>query len=609
MKADLKYIDLSDFRAGIVHNLGYASEGGALKGFGPGGQGMASMDGTYRCFAMPNGGLAPLPKRDWSMSVLSPGGGAKAWYVQTGIIGPIFAISPPLGSLQPSFASIFNARDFSSHPIEVWLGMESNDGTTRRQRTYRARVYEFNRLLDTAAKRVQVSSTDITGNNASLQSPFTSPTWFASGRFVLHGSDPTLSEPTPLMWASWRSLTTDGGIRASATSQFLVGFPDLSTSGLETNASLNYGRLLAHQSRLLVIDSHSVGWTLSPSVDSNDGIGSTNWWWSSPAVADTLDSPGYPQLVFDEFAQTYGVLASLTASDLLVITHDVGGYLIQGDLNDPTVRKLPNVTPTYGAECVPANTPIGLVYGSNVGGVHAWGGGDGSQQLAPQLSPDFWMHPDSNMVLNYRGRFAFFDHFVLVPNGWVLDINTNGWFRFDDPDEFAPYEWHVNPVNGYIYGNEPKWTDPGGTALLEGYFRGYNPSVGAHSYSWRSQPIFLSQDRMVIARDLVLMVQGSGTVTVYLEDDYGGAQVYTLTLTSRGLTAPEMLGRPIDARTQGQLRIRIIARGTGSDGVAPVVYACRVGYNEAQQATPSEQGVQYSGYGSGVYGGAPTYGS
>ena len=57
----------------------------------------------------------------------------------------------------------------------------------------------------------------------------------------------------------------------------------------------------------------------------------------------------------------HGAWGSISASELFLVRHSGGGYVISGDLNSPTVTRLPGVTSTNGIVQVAGQTPIGLV--------------------------------------------------------------------------------------------------------------------------------------------------------------------------------------------------------------------------------------------------------
>src|SRR3954470_10605007 len=71
---DLRWYTLSDFSPGIRHKLGLVGQGSAQCPVPSQGHpshaltGIAAQQGTYRCIALPTGGLGPLPRRVYSYS-------------------------------------------------------------------------------------------------------------------------------------------------------------------------------------------------------------------------------------------------------------------------------------------------------------------------------------------------------------------------------------------------------------------------------------------------------------------------------------------------------------------------------------------------------------
>lgn len=246
----------------------------------------------------------------------------------------------------------------------------------------------------------------------------------------------------------------------------------------------------------------------------------------------TMASAGVRHNSFgDDNADLTGVMASLSNDELLLIRHRGGAVLVSGDLDNPTVKRLPFVASTGGARCHPAYSPIGLVYLTG-DGVYVWEGGESSKKLSTQIEGDFWrLTPAKNSVRTdpqvsephgtafyhgAEGRLTWWEPWVMVPNNWMYDTRHNSWWRFDyqdathhayscydtapDNDELFAFPWRLSVTDRTPWHSARRYT--------------LSPA-----YSWKSQPLIETTDRAVNVNDIKLVftpssTDGSGTTTI-----------------------------------------------------------------------------------------------
>jgi len=157
------------------------------------------------------------------------------------------------------------------------------------------------------------------------------------------------------------------------------------------------GSLIVHQGRVLAHGS----WNF---VNSTPDSGLTNIGAAGTVLGGerVIYSPDNDWLTTSVFnANVYvperpfgiGAMASNNASELFVVKMHGGGFVIRGDLDTPTIIRLPGLPATGIASNIPAVSPIGLVYGSNRS-VWLWGGGTTVEDIAPQLDGWFWKPGD-----------------------------------------------------------------------------------------------------------------------------------------------------------------------------------------------------------------------
>lgn len=255
--------------------------------------------------------------------------------------------------------------------------------------------------------------------------------------------------------------------------------------------------LVGHQGRLAGAFSYDYagGWGMS---------GDQLWFNYYPTYllhTGTAASPDYAGqiLAVPENSNGFGVVASLNAQDLLVINHYGGGAVISGSLNSPTVNVLPNLHSTYGITCQGVSTSLGYVYGGRFG-VYAYNGGQ-STCISQQLGGFFWDPMTGNTLTRRqdgnRGRFGWWDPYVLTPNDWLYDTESQSWWKLEQPgtrEAYASYDVSVSPSprGGKLYACPWRKTLTSTTT----YDR-YDHFILSQNFSWQSQPLIESRDRLL----------------------------------------------------------------------------------------------------------------
>lgn len=274
-----------------------------------------------------------------------------------------------------------------------------------------------------------------------------------------------------------------------------------------------------------------------------------------------------------------GMIASLSADELLVIKHSGGGYLLRGSVASPTVTKLPFLESTYGLVSTPALTPMGLVYGTR-NGVFAWEGGETSKHISPQLDGFFWNHAGATKYDGHRARLGFWHPWVMVPNGFMLDTRHNSWWRLDDPSGHEAYNVFQVSENNRLYafpwrqltGTTPAWMQAEADVL-------------ASSWSWKSQPLVETRDQAFKLRDMTVLATATDpgstiTVTISGFDNTGtlvSIPAETITLGA-AVNRPQMVLRDLGAQASAlsYMQVRLQGAATGG-GAAPKLHSVSFG--------------------------------
>ncbi len=534
----LQYMTINDFSPGIIQKLNSFS----LTGASPAQLGAARLENTYRCVALPNGGLGPLPKRYYDYSRAAIGNAATRYVTGFNLMGPI-------SSVVTNFPQM-NEQDTSLHNEEYFLGFGYESGGNHIERMDALQPWS-------GAATLLNLFTDTDANLTDIYGPWYIDTWTYANGFA----PPVTGYAGALFsWARpWNNVF-------SPSTNFI--YPDPAIATPFVNGCIGGGGpAVAHQSR--IVASSRAGATAS-------GFGTGQMYRTTPLnFSDPMDDGSVAgEFLAYGYEKPFGIgaLASLSASDLLVIHNRGGAYLIQGDLAYPTVRHLPGVMGTGGTECVGTSSALGFVYGVNKGGVRVWSGGESSLPLASQLEDNFWMPPGMSKVRRYKGKFATWKDYILAPNNWLFDTNTKGWWKLEDNAVMEYGFFESSGFNNVLYGARTTFSDASPICIS-----GWDPAVGASSYSWQSQPLGPSLHRVIDVREVQIIVQGAGTITYTLT---GGVADVTaaLAIPAAAASVPQMLRTNV--KWQGSNVLCRVEANSGSSAAAPVIYAIKLGYKE-----------------------------
>lgn len=291
-----------------------------------------------------------------------------------------------------------------------------------------------------------------------------------------------------------------------------------------------------------------------------------------------------------------GAMGTVTNSQLLLVKHRGGGVLISGDLNNPTVRLLPAMESTHGVTCRGIQTPIGFVYGS-LNGIFAWQGGDTSKNLSPQLDGFFWDHTQQftsnnprDTYLGSRGRIAYWNNFICVPNSYVYDTRTESWWRLNNISSVSYNVYDESPA-GTLLAFPYKLVDPD-NAVVYAYFA----DQLSHDYSWQSQPLIEStQGRTVSVQNVEMRVTHylgqAATIPVTLKgfDATGAVVTVSMTFNLTGTGDMQILRKDIAPNFQAEF-MQVTVNPIAADNTIPAPKIHEIKLGLGQRATTRRTG-------------------
>lgn len=542
----LTWIVLEDFTPGIITNsaLTNVAINGTNTGPVPGNK-SGQAQSAIGCIALPNGGLAPLP--GLNTSPLPPTHAPASPTTTTTFINGLFVAGPFVGG----FGQTLPYDD-------VVYGQESVVNATGAWRFY---LEELQVVSNVVAVANTLESLGPTGSTVGLGLVT------LTGDYTRANSTATdVGVPTLAIGYVWHDNGSDA---------YVWLFPN-PTSPTSTTpyvlADTLTADVLTHQNRIVCLSLDSEDWTSTLMTFGNEQYNYTD-----PPNSLAL---GTQQEVFvQEHPFGHGTWGAISASELFLVKNSGGGYVIQGDLNAPTVTRLPGVTSTYGLMSRAASeTPLGMVYASENRGLWSWAGGITSQKISNQLEDNSFQlsFPPIGVFHGPKVDIRGWGDWIVVSGDWLFDTNTGGWWKLplsstSQTHLFYGVSWDGNT----LYASVPV---PSSTVAIDMYDR----FTLTNTFTWKSYPMRLSNgpsDRQYTVQEIVIRAQGSGTVTVTLEGVAGSSSATasspsdSRTFTTTAQPSMQMIRTGLVAQ---DVTVTITSTGASTDA-APVVYSVALG--------------------------------
>ena len=653
----LQYIDLADFTQGI------STEYHSLVADQPTPDGFARSDNTYGCYGLVNGGLAPLPR-----AIAAQAAHFDNAFLDDGFSWPegdphhnrIAILDARIQSpvrYSPVLSESNGGR--TNPPVNAFLvrqwWMVDDDGPETRWRWTNRAIYQHGVGEIPGFDLQQVSAREGATLAEAEFNPHPSRWAFGWGSMAETRSaltDTIFYTGVPVLLASM------GGIVRMDVS-FEDGFAGYDHAGIWCTPSVaqtvspqrpvgvvssiaqlpqlwgtNFaGMIFGHQGRLCAITREPANYLLRSTMTTWGPYGLMGaedmlLYWpvnnvftsGGEAIATPLVSP--PLFQQDDFTKWdttegigtfspdeehptgFGAYHSIDANNLLLVKHVGGAVMITGDIDRPTVTKLPGVPSTGGWTTRGANTDKGFVYGTS-SGVWAFAGGAEAVNLAPHLHPMFWLPEDPTVQSTdpltpvrqpgqLVGSFAYRWPYLYAPNNWMMDLRTGGWWRYwptpaQDPQTGVVFAFNETDSNGDLWafpashrdGSNPDAPDPDGDAPeLNEYllYRQFALNTPTNYFTWQSQPLTRTRNRFLQFASVTLVASGVGRVTVELFGLDGETDTIDFDVVDNRVA---LIVEATNLVTT-DMQVRITSKAGDDDDAAPTVHRLSLGYREAQ---------------------------
>jgi hypothetical protein len=622
-REDLTYIDLADFTPGIYSN--YMS----TTAFEPHKDGAAQEEGTYGCVALPTGGIVPLPRwvdENIGITMLTPeadievptaehnGGVEPEVYYDRAVVLDARAVSPV------TFVPPFDEDvDYDLPPTDLFIVRQTwcrrKDGSGNPTGSPEQFWYMSNHryYLGDPYTRNGNANYGIEGSSLTPQDIVPNRWRYGGGSLTetrtvgASESDPT-ALGAPIIACALGGARVQGGVNVADTEgedlSRIITYPDINTTILDGPTSiypalapfLPMTMIFGHQGRLMGFGRNSGYKTFHRLTYHGEEFGYRA---ASELIAywpvNNLYNLGSPDqtlaTIVEEISSGYGTACPVSADSLFLVKHAGGAVLVNGDIANPTVVRLPGIPSTGGWTNRGVMTTMGYVYGTN-SGVWAWTGSDSAEALSQNLRDTFWVPEDPTTELHELetsiGSFAYNDPWIFAPNNWMMDTRTGGWWRYYQTPahetagiatDGITFAYNEVDAAGFLFAVVKSYTQPG-TVI-----RVFDPSNPVNEWYWRSQPIARTQNRYLNYRQINLLATGHGTITVTLTG-VDGSTTTPVVLTVDSDTVAQII-QPV-ALTTTDVVIDIHAEATDPEDPAPTLHRISLGYR-------TQQGIDHDG--------------
>ena len=557
------YITIDDFSPGIY------GDWQASKAQMPAADGAAQVTDTWGCVASPSGGLMPGPRSvQTATQALLEADGANRYPTNenrlvTLAFRNLFPVHNPLENSAKTWgAQDPNAPDFLDKTFVVWGYFYDSGGASNFRQKGRSRVYKF--YHDNSTYDIASVQTSALGNLSGIGALY--------GRGDIDFTRTNKTDPT-----------TPGGPHAIILNTPLfddnvgsgAAYPDFDTHTTDSQENFVLGpgisskemmKVVGHQDRVVGVASFRDDFGSGAETHYTEGLT-----WSD---ANNYAGVGGSGSFVNEEPSGIALLASVSASELIVIKNSGGGYAVRGDLESPTIQRLPGLTSVGGmADNRGIITPIGFVYGTR-SGIEIWDGGDHTQCISPQLDGLFWIEAPTVPIKYHHtqsiGSFACVYPYVLAPNSFILDLRTQAWFRLNDPS-VRVYSWH-QPAWAGRFMSMPSFVNAANPTA----FDWFDPHQGCAEYKWTSQPLRRTLAKFHQFREVTLVMQGRGRATVTVTGINNESDTADFDINS---TTPVVIRRPISVTTMDAV-VQIHVTADPSTDPAPRIHRLHLGFNQ-----------------------------
>lgn len=248
--------------------------------------------------------------------------------------------------------------------------------------------------------------------------------------------------------------------------------------------------------------------------------------------------------------------STFSPGDLIVFKRGAPIYLVEGDLDNYTVRQM-NGSKANGTNAI--RGPQGVIFAISADGFYETPDGNIIQPLSKQIAAS-----------QIAGPLLWHNHYMLTGQGLVFDHDTNTWFSssfITTTMVGARLDLNVSPGPGFLFADKASpftlWT----MAVVDGA-----TTARAESYTWKSAPLRDPNGRQVEIRAIEIIARSRNTSTSTIAVTVNGVtQTLNCDSSGRGALTYYFLQR------RETLDVQVVAASNAAGVEAPLIEAVRIG--------------------------------
>lgn len=250
--------------------------------------------------------------------------------------------------------------------------------------------------------------------------------------------------------------------------------------------------------------------------------------------------------------------------DLLIGTGESAWTMVQGGIADPVVRTM-SAEQTLTTTQKVVQTPAGLAFVAEHGGVYATGDGNSFEELSEQIDPQTWPGSQSGFGAIGPGSVTFGGSYLLAPHGLFFDFRTKGWHRSSVlvPSAKDHFIAHYDKFNHEFF-------VAAGTSSPSLYLFGTNEDSRCSTFTWKSASFHHPSGRQIRMREVQIFCKTYDT---------GSSIAVTINGTTKTVS-PTTAGRQqldfLFDEANEVLDVQVVSTAA-STGEAPSIEVVRVG--------------------------------
>jgi hypothetical protein len=291
----------------------------------------------------------------------------------------------------------------------------------------------------------------------------------------------------------------------------------------------------------------------------------------------------------------YGAWGSISAGELVLIGQANGGVLVYGDPFAPDdVIRLPGIIGTGICQGAAAASTSGLIYATASSGAYIWNGGNTSSKISGAIPDDSFARNFYNLNINYAfetgsavTHHATWCDWTLFANNWLWDSITEGWWLCEDPT-VNNFQLHCSSLlSDQFFYSAPGMVVSTGQSTLSLSVYQWNKNAPASSYTWISNPIPGTAGYLTLLESVEIVASNPSPTPVQIvvtpqvptgQTPFPGNNAQSVTFTIPATTVASRQKATL-GYTDYNVEVGLVASNTNPANQAPIIHEMTLEYS------------------------------